>query len=1314
MNNNANAWAQAELASSLNGLDAETAPIDTGTPDAYTLADSQGGLLDRKSQKLDRLAGRTTVKVTSMNDADTLGLASGTTLRVADSLGIRYDANEVGHGAWDGSKSQYADNKQALATAQILGKDISQVTTQDIHDVGNMQTIQAFYEMTRKPGDADWKAPLIRNSEGGQFSEEALKDYDFKVSVDGGKKDQYGRVLSNVVNPYTGVDTTFKAAMDPMQNAFAPGTPKMPRSKGFVGEGWNIVKNTAADVGGYALDAVDAAGDAIGRIGTDVGVALGGTKLTANDLDDGSAGSEILKMTGFTVDKYGDLTHRFDYQTGEEGTSSKQMLDEAFGVDSRRQNILTAQFNRQVEDIVQSDRSTTQKVAMIAKTAWNAKGTIPQAIASSYAYMLALSNPATATGLLAGTVDEHLQEVQKNNGGKQVGYDRVLGTVVGSAAELAVDLAASKLSFGIGSGLGSVNRKMVDAVAKALPEGKVGEKLLGGTINALVKKVGKGVGQAGVAVLEEGPTEGLQETLGLLMERAGTKKYDGKGIWDVLDEDARRQIRYATYQGALIGFGHSAGGQVANGAVEAVKGMRAKDLEFEGDDSKLEDVTLSENGKVAVDRMERMLASDKVAGWFRSIDDGSESDYSEKSREVIHKVVPVAIQALEEDLRAVDEKGEPVIGDPAHRRAVADKLVRYKSVRDRYLSGENGKLGSRPIDDITKDIAKTKDAGKRGGLEVEKLLATTYGEKMSSVDVGNRKAAQNEALALKMYGGVVGTEYRPGVLDYAKRISDPKSTKEEVEAAKQGFKKLIASQKTKLDAWDAGRRAWLEDPIVMEATDENGEVDNSKIVGNPTASVKVNDGYGGIRTMKYHANSGGLHRNLQLEMDVMTKAYDLVASEVQKGSKEKQVSVKEVAAAYEKAGSNEEALQSVREMYKQLGKEDRKIAGDTIAEIKKKRAAKARSRGRTPTTDEVVGIGNGLSNEADKARADFDALSSDGKAKVRKYMGMLDAGTYERKAGVPSIEQAGSSRKAAELAIERLKITAGGSPVTGFVSRLKKYGTTITTEELMEEFGNSIRFKKELLLKLVPGESYATGYVTSAQQEAAKYRKRKANPIGVVKAIKDAMEHITEWNGDEDAIKEVVKGYTQKQPKSREQAAKGMSAADLKEAARMDAIDVLVAASGLADEDVPVAVFSADTAADAKAILDEVTKSKADIDGINEELDRASEFTATDINYIFNEGTGDNNDNETADTTEREGTKGGKLSGEEITSNADTVKSFIAQAKNSPETRVAMKSLLSNGSKLKSGVITAVAKMGITTADGKVIETFEQLTKGCK
>jgi len=557
---------------------------------------------DTLQEKIDKLNQRTAEKVAKLGDTskyskDTLqGLYDADTAitknlgysREVDPYGNRYDAVETQHGtnpydmqgiskerraAGEIGKSTYSMQMQRNQVGMILNKPVDTVTEQDMLDVANQQQIQKLADLARTPGEDRWVAPLIRGVEQtnltGKYKDEFgnTQQVPLNVPIISQKLGDIGSRGGAALGNLYGEEVTVQATIDPLQNAFAGkvknsrsdnNTPTKEALAKYIQEQeanapyWeNAAKSVAATIGATAADVADGFFDAGANLAQKTARAFGGD-ITKEDLPN-------LSKLGFQVDSDGQVRHYWGYE--KDGKTSKQAFNTLIGANDVKYQKITEDFNNSMDGIWGSNEPIYTKVANTLKEVYNHKEAIPQAIADSLSYMYALGKQPMA--MLAGATNQHLDERLKVTG-EAADLKTTLAVAGGTAVELGADFVAAKLSFGVGKGLGGVNKKVIDIMFKALPI-KAGESIVAKTIGAIVKSSTK----LAAAGTEEFSTESFQEVLGMLIERVGTTKYDGKKVWGLLDEASQKAIRHAGYQGLLIGIGQSVAGSTPGVVINA-------------------------------------------------------------------------------------------------------------------------------------------------------------------------------------------------------------------------------------------------------------------------------------------------------------------------------------------------------------------------------------------------------------------------------------------------------------------------------------------------------------------------------------------------------------------------------------------------------------------------------------------------------------------------------------------------------------------------------------------------------------------------
>lgn len=194
------------------------------------LTTKQETLQEAKETKLNQLTVKKDILL-GMSDADTVRTERYGNLREQALSGARYDAVEMPHGgqydmygrdskdtANDGyAKSTYAMKKQREQVANIFGKNVQDVTEQDMIDVANQQMIQKLADLVRSPGEERWIAPLVKDVVPTDLSG---RYGSLNVPIGVIEVDSFDdRNAGALVNIGTGQNVTDRTARDPMLNA---------------------------------------------------------------------------------------------------------------------------------------------------------------------------------------------------------------------------------------------------------------------------------------------------------------------------------------------------------------------------------------------------------------------------------------------------------------------------------------------------------------------------------------------------------------------------------------------------------------------------------------------------------------------------------------------------------------------------------------------------------------------------------------------------------------------------------------------------------------------------------------------------------------------------------------------------------------------------------------------------------------------------------------------------------------------------------------------------------------------------------------
>jgi len=197
-------------------------------------------LQQRSQQKLDVLGGYKNDTLLGMQDADTeytKSLNGKSSREVLAPNAYAYDAVETAHitGYDSNNNPIYSDplayvksnkNKsgQLQYVANALGKNVNDLTTQDMIDVGNQQMIQKAADLAGN--ESGWKAPLIRNIEptnltGSYMNDKGVIEKDpLNITIkskDWNQPDSYGRELMSYASA-DGKPVTIESAINPETN----------------------------------------------------------------------------------------------------------------------------------------------------------------------------------------------------------------------------------------------------------------------------------------------------------------------------------------------------------------------------------------------------------------------------------------------------------------------------------------------------------------------------------------------------------------------------------------------------------------------------------------------------------------------------------------------------------------------------------------------------------------------------------------------------------------------------------------------------------------------------------------------------------------------------------------------------------------------------------------------------------------------------------------------------------------------------------------------------------------------------------------
>ena len=494
-------WAESNLNKDLTQYNATNTTINNNEEVKPTsITDKIFGLDKARENKINALSSKSKldgyedVTITGLNDADTVTLSDGRTVRLNDPL-HRYDATEIEHKKDDSifgklkeamtfGKSNYAEDQQRRHASMLLGKQPNQVTDQDLIDVGNMQQVQMLSDLTRSAGQDRWEAPLIQGV--GQADLTKGLDIKARLKTSVGGSDGSGRVLGSLVNPETGINVTSETAVDPRLNAFAPKALEYGYKTTATGEKvdtlnrdnyfGNLVDATQYGLGSAAARVGDAAGDLLSRTAKEVYKALPG------DATEEQASAAIGKaLKGLGYDDKGNFTALDKYKTQEE-----------YGYDSHRINEYVDKFKGVIGD---------PKASLFDKAKVTLEGILhgPEVLASSSGDMLLGMTGIPGMALMAaGESNEILDKRAEAKGTKDL-----------STVDYGISLAAGVVYAAVNM-LTKGNAGLADAKATIIEAAKHMDK---DTLLEVGKKLTKDGAEEGLEEIFQGATEVVGEKL---------------------------------------------------------------------------------------------------------------------------------------------------------------------------------------------------------------------------------------------------------------------------------------------------------------------------------------------------------------------------------------------------------------------------------------------------------------------------------------------------------------------------------------------------------------------------------------------------------------------------------------------------------------------------------------------------------------------------------------------------------------------------------------------------------------------------------
>ena len=420
------------------------------------------------------------------------------------------------------------------------------------------------------------------------------------------------------------------------------------------------VRGALGTAGATAADLADVVLDAAGYL----------AQKTENAFDVEASGDNL--GYGYQLDEDGKIRHYWSWEKA--GFTSKQAFGKLTGAASEKFSKRSESFGNNIDAVWESDEGTLSKITGTIVAAYNHMDVIPEAIADSLSFVFALAKQPLA--MVAAGTNAHLEE-RRTITGEAASVETTIATAGATAIEYGIDYIATKLSLGIGGKLGAVNKKVVDTFFKAVPK-RDAESYIAKLLVKVATPVLRGGAVGTAAMVEEGSTEAIQETLGLLIERVGTEKYDKQKIWGLLDEDTQKQIRHAGYMGAFVGVGQSGIGK----GVNVVRNSTSKQLMAE------------------IDRRKAKKQNKTSAKVDPETDEGIIKPLTKEDK---NQIIEVLTNAAKEDADLVKhakvlEELEPKIGllDPKNEYHAA-AIANYKELQGKAVAAVRAMKEEEPI-----------------------------------------------------------------------------------------------------------------------------------------------------------------------------------------------------------------------------------------------------------------------------------------------------------------------------------------------------------------------------------------------------------------------------------------------------------------------------------------------------------------------------------------------------------------------------------------------------------------------------------------
>ena len=755
------------------------------------------GLANKQQDKVAALGGYRNDTLLGMEDADTLtttntplnpnGKRSGREVLAPNAYA--YDAIETSHAGSDplafvnGPKGKYK-REQPAYVANLLGKNVDDVTSQDMIDVANQQQIQKLSDLGKQEGEDRWIAPLIRGVEAtnltGHYKDEKGNAVEAPLNVGITSKDwnqtgPYKRELMSYGNR-AGDAVTVRAALDPLQNVHSnkaaevlnslqggpTRAPGLTLDEIHAGEdsnntgAWNpinLAKVAAADLSGFAADMVDVGFDAVGKGVQKVEEHFGETP-TNEDL------GTIGKALGFNVDGDGQLRHYWSWQDkqskdgkGAKETTSQKAFDNLYGVKRDKAQAATKAFSEDADKLWQDNsKSTLDKVTGTLGLMVDNIDALPTGIVDSISFMATMSSPAGIMRNIAVNANDNLEKRLAKGEGIKTAEGHAANIALATVSTLA-EFAGDKLALGLRRGpwKNTVNAELVDKAFSFVPDA-MKEKFAARMLTGIVKVATKGTLAGG----EEFTTEGFQAATGLIQERLEKDGYSIDNVYKLMDEKSRKKIRENAFTGMQLGIGHHTAGAgynaLAGGAKEGADALLDKYAAAKADTDKQQvDPTAPIDMKASSEWFAE-LPDDTLAEFQRRKATGEESNLTPEEEQHVNNVYTEHIKGLGEEVnskkdmlaRFYEKQGDVELTKDQQEGVdrLNSEIKQTQEERGNYtlqhsLMFGGQVLNNRPIKEIDKDIASVDTEIEQANeadrdrlvhskkiLEIEKMIAT--------------------------------------------------------------------------------------------------------------------------------------------------------------------------------------------------------------------------------------------------------------------------------------------------------------------------------------------------------------------------------------------------------------------------------------------------------------------------------------------------------------------------------------------------------------------------------------------------------------